>query len=127
MEEKERYDLKKENQQLKEKLKVVDNFMFNYGYSNYDYGEILEDLQTRAFQAEDDTKIVEELLDYLNLRDENKILSTIKQSQKQLAIEELKGLRDKICDIGYDEDYNTDYFEVMKEIDNQIKELKGEE
>ena len=48
----------------------------------------------------------------------------LKQSQKQLAIEELKDLRDKICDIGYDEDYNTDYFEVMKEIDNQIKQLK---
>lgn len=61
---------------------------------------------------------------YSDYKKENQQL---KQSQKQLAIEELKGLRDKICDIGYDEDYNTDYFEVMKEIDDQIKSLKGEE
>lgn len=57
-----------------------------------------------------------------NLKQEN---AQLKQSQKQLAIDELKGLRDKVCDIGYDEDYNTDYFEVMREIDNQIKKLKG--
>lgn len=40
--------------------------------------------------------------------------------------EKYKCFCDKICDIGYDEDYNTDYFEVMKEIDDQIKTLKGE-
>ena len=52
-------------------------------------------------------------------------LEQLKQSQKEFTIEKLKGLRDKICDIGYDEDYNTDYFEVVKEIDNQIKELRS--
>lgn len=64
---------------------------------------------------------------YLNNADEQiaKLQKQLKQSQKQFAIEQLKDLRDKICVIGYDEDYNTDYFEVMKEIDSQINELKG--
>lgn len=62
--------------------------------------------------------------EYIPANVAEKSLKLSEQSQKQLAIEKLKGLRDKICDIGYDEDYNTDYFEVMKEIDDQIKELK---
>ena len=53
-------------------------------------------------------------------------IEQIKQSQNQLAIKILKELRDKICKIGYDEDYNTDYFGVVKEIDDKIKSLKGE-
>lgn len=72
-----------------------------------------------------DSYIDRPVIDLLNQQD--KEIKQLKQSQKQLAIDKLKGLRDKICDIGYDEDYNTDYFEVMKEIDNQIKSLKGEE
>ena len=46
--------------------------------------------------------------------------------QNQLAIKALKELRDKFCNIGYNGDYDIDYFEVMKEIAKQIKQLKAE-
>lgn len=54
----------------------------------------------------------------------HKQIKDLKNSQNQHVIEELRGLRDRLCDIGYDEDYDIDYFRVIKEIDNQIKELK---
>lgn len=64
------------------------------------------------------------VVDLLNQQD--KEIRQLKQSQNQLAIKIIKKLRDKICKIGYDEDYNIDYFTVMKEIDDEIKSLKGE-
>lgn len=72
---------------------------------------------------------LKDLSDLLNQQDKEIIKleqenQQLKQSQKEFTIEKLKGLRDKICDIGYDEDYDTDYFEVMKEIDDQIKSLR---
>ena len=60
------------------------------------------------------------------LNKQNKRIKELEQSQNQLAIKILKELRDKFCNIGYNGDYDIDYFEVMKEIDKQIKQLKGE-
>ena len=61
------------------------------------------------------------------LVEENKQLKQqLKQSQNQLAIKILKELRDKFCNIGYNGDYDIDYFEVMKEIDDKINFFKGE-
>lgn len=110
--------------ELKEKLKIIDDFMSNYGYSNYDCGEVLENLQMRAFQAEDDTKIVDELLNHFNLSDENEILPTIKQSQNQKAIEVLEKVKEKF---GYKN--NSQLMVASKYlcdfIDSQITELRG--
>ena len=119
-------ELDEENHQLKQQLEEKEKNLKKLSL----YSEKLYKLQARIGLEERTVGDAIEELDRLRnqlelLQKENQQL---KQSQKELAIEELKGLRDKICDIGYDEDYNTDYFEVMREIDNQIKELiKGEE
>lgn len=68
-----------ESEESEERLKAIDNWKENYGYTNYEDIYMLEDLQSRAFQSEDDTTVVNEILDYLNISDENEILPTIKQ------------------------------------------------
>lgn len=78
-------DLEAKLAESEERLKAIDNWKENYGYLNYEDVYMLEDLQSRAFQSEDDTKVVNELLDYLNISDESEILSTFKQ---QLAEKE---------------------------------------
>lgn len=114
----------KEIERLKERLSVFDNFKDNYGYTNYDDSEILEDLQSRAFQAEDDTQVVNELLQFFNIFDENELVDKVKEPQTQLAIQELEKVKDYICDCTYIKE--PDYTNVRRKIDQQIKELKGE-
>lgn len=72
-------DLEAKLTESEKRLKDIDNWKENYGYSNYEDTYMLEDLQSRAFQSEDDTKVVYDLLDYLNISDETEILSTLKQ------------------------------------------------
>lgn len=120
---------------MKERLSVIDNFKDNYGYTNYDDREILEDLQSRAFQAEDDTRVVNELLQFFNVFDENELVDKVKEPQTQLAIQELEKVKDRIkhfCNIHSDDYYGVKSqvkgveLDICEEIDNQIKELKGE-
>ena len=125
----------KEIERLKERLSVFDNFKDNYGYTNYDDSEILEDLQSRAFQAEDDTQVVNELLQFFNIFDENELVDKVKEPQIQLAIQELEKVKDLIkhfCEIHSDEFYGVKSQvkgieqNVCESIDYQIKEFKGE-
>ncbi len=120
----------KEIERLKERLSVFDNFKDNYGYTNYDDSEILEDLQSRAFQAEDDTQVVNELLQFFNIFDENELVDKVKEPQTQLAIQELKKVKSllfskamQITGTGVD---CVRLYVIDKTIDQQIKELKGE-
>ena len=113
----------KEIERLKERLSVFDNFKDNYGYTNYDDSEILEDLQSRAFQAEDDTQVVNELLQFFNIFDENELVDKVKEPQIQLAIQELEKVKEWL------EPKYFDYEQInylSKIINQQIKELKGE-
>ena len=129
----------KEIEKLKERLSVIDNFKDNYGYTNYDDREILEDLQSRAFQAEDDTQVVDELLQFFNIFDENELVDKVKEPQTQLAIQELEKVKimagdllEKFCSSWeYHQKYmrghrHIEYYDLIQGIDNQIKELKGE-
>lgn len=125
----------KEIERLKERLSVFDKFKDNYGYTNYDDSEILEDLQSRAFQSEDDTRVVNELLQFFNIFDENELVDKVKEPQTQLAIQELEKVKDTLkhfCDIHSDEYYGVKAEvkgieqNVCESIDYQIKELKGE-
>lgn len=72
-------ELQKQLEEKEKRIKELDDWKANYGYTNYEDIYMLEDLQSRAFQSEDDTTVVNELLDYLNISDENEILPTIKQ------------------------------------------------
>ena len=107
----------KEIERLKERLSVFDNFKDNYGYTNYDDSEILEDLQSRAFQAEDDTQVVNELLQFFNIFDENELVDKVKEPQTQLASQELEKVRDYAW---------FNYEKFRNYLNQQIKELKGE-
>ena len=113
----------KEISRLKERLSVFDNFKDNYGYTNYDDSEILEDLQSRAFQAEDDTQVVNELLQFFNIFDENELVDKVKEPQTQLAIQELEKVKEWLEPKYFDYD-QINY--LTRIIDQQIKELKGE-
>ena len=115
----------KEISRLKERLSVFDNFKDNYGYTNYDDSEILEDLQSRAFQAEDDTQVVNELLQFFNIFDENELVDKVKEPQTQLAIQELEKVK-KTLTAYVRADHIIWDFNVNAVIDQQIKELKGE-
>lgn len=129
----------KEIERLKERLSVFDNFKDNYGYTNYDDSEILEDLQSRAFQAEDDTQVVNELLQFFNIFDENELVDKVKETPTQLAINELEkvkkfaeNLLEKFCSSWeYHQKYmrghrHIEYYDLIQGIDNRIKELKRE-
>ena len=72
-------ELQKQLEEKEKRLKAIDGWKLNYGYTNYEDIYMLEDLQSRAFQSEDDTEVVNKLLDYLNISDENEILPAIKQ------------------------------------------------
>ena len=129
----------KEISRLKERLSVFDNFKDNYGYTNYDDSEILEDLQSRAFQAEDDTQVVDELLQFFNIFDENELVDKVKEPQTQLAIAELEKVKNKcngMYELWLDSNYkenmynNEDIAGVFEDIsvftNDLIKKLKGE-
>lgn len=105
-----------EIERLKERLSVFDNFKDNYGYTNYDDSEILEDLRSRAFQAEDDTQVVNELLQFFNIFDENELVDKVKEPQTQLAIQELEKVKNFVDGRTYCADY----------INKRIQDLKGE-
>ena len=114
----------KEIERLKERLSVFDDFKDNYGYTNYDDSEILEDLQSRAFQAEDDTRVVNELLQFFNIFDENELVDKVKEPQTQLAIQELEKVKTLIQNaINFEK---PNFVGVYDAINKQIKELKGE-
>ena len=57
---------------------------------------------------------------------DNKI-KLLKQSQKQLAIEELEKLKENAWQSATDISCLLDYTELIRIVDNQIKSLKGEE
>lgn len=122
----------KEIERLKERLSVFDNFKDNYGYTNYDDSEILEDLQSRAFQAEDDTRVVNELLQFFNIFDENELVDKVKEPQTQLAIQELSEVERLLYESRYKRignKYYVEYEDINSLIDSRIKaleELKGE-
>lgn len=129
----------KEIERIKERLSVFDNFKDNYGYTNYDDSEILEDLQSRAFQAEDDTQVVNELLQFFNIFDENELVDKVKEPQIQLAIQELEKVKNKcngMYELWLDSNYkenmynNEDIAGVFEDIsvftNDLIKKLKGE-
>ena len=85
-------DLEAKLAESEERLKEIDNWKENHGYTNYEDIYMLEDLQSRAFQSEDDTNVVNELLDCLNISDENEILPTIKHqlAEKEKEIEKYR-------------------------------------
>lgn len=100
------YLVEKENQQLKERLSIKMEEL-HIAYCG------IEDIKTRNG----------------NLKAE---IKQLKQSQKQLAISELKKLKDYFCeeyvdDEGYktnDREITKDGCEIANEIDNQIKKLE---
>lgn len=115
-----------EIERLKERLSVFDDFKDNYGYTNYDDSEILEDLQSRAFQAEDDTRVVNELLQFFNIFDENELVDKVKETQTQLAIQKLEKVKDWLNE-PFDEDGCFKIGgDLIDFIDQQINDLRGE-
>ena len=76
--------LNKQLDQANERLKEIDNFKYNYGYTNYEDNYMLEDLQSRAFQREDDTAVIESLLDFFDIYDENEILPKVEEMNEKL-------------------------------------------
>lgn len=104
------------------RLKDIDDWKGNYGYSNYEDVYMLEDLQSRAFQSEDDTTVVNEILDYFNIFDENEILPTIKQ-----RIEESNAYKLRIELAGADEtitQLKQQLAEKEKDIHDRIKQVR---
>lgn len=91
-------ELQKQLAEKEKRLKQIDDWKANYGYTNYEDIYMLEDLQSRAFQSEDDTQIIDELLDYFNISDENKILPAIKQQLKSQPAEICQELIDMLTD-----------------------------
>ena len=94
-------ELEKQLAEKEKRLKQIDDWKVNYGYTNYDDIYTLEDLQSRAFQSEDDTQIIDELLYYFNISDENKILPVIKQQLKSQPAEIVEKIKN----------YKGEYFE----------------
>ena len=62
-----------------------------------------------------------------DVANKEKRIVELKQSQKQLAIKELERLKENAWQSSTDISQLIDYTELAKIIDNQIKELKGEE
>lgn len=91
-------DLQKQLEEKEKRIKELDDWKANYGYTNYEDIYMLEDLQSRAFQSEDDTEVVNELLNYCNVSDENDILPTIKQQLKSQPAEICQKLIDMLTD-----------------------------
>lgn len=109
------------------RLRIIDEFKNNYGYTNYEDEYMLEDLQSRAYQAEDDTEIIESLLDYFNINDENEILTKVKSqlAEKDKEIERLNKLVKKFNNEAqkYFEDAYCNGFQNQKAIE-QLEKLK---
>ena len=78
----------------KERIKKLDKWKENYGYSDCEDISMLEDLQNRAFQREDDTEIINKILDFFSISDENEILTRI-QCQKQKIADCLKIIEER--------------------------------
>lgn len=115
----------KEIERLKERLSVFDNFKDNYGYTNYDDSEILEDLQSRAFQAEDDTRVVNELLQFFNIFDENELVDKVKEPQTQLAIQMLEEVKEWLNEPFDKDGCFKNGGDLIDYIDQQISNLRG--
>ena len=113
-------DLEAKLAESEERLKAIDNWKENYGYTNYEDIYMLENLQSRAFQSEDDTNVVNELLNYLNISDENEILPTIKQK-----IEESDAYKLRIELAGADETISQ-LKQQLAEKDKTIEEINKE-
>lgn len=113
-------ELQKQLEEKEKRIKELDDWKANYGYTNYEDIYMLEDLQSRAFQSEDDTQVVNELLDYLNISDENEILPAIKQQLKAQPAEIVEKIRKEL---GLKLKYKlNDEISVLK-ICNQINEV----
>jgi hypothetical protein len=76
------------------RIKELDKWKENYGYSDCEDVSMLEDLQSRAFQREDDTEIINQLLYFFNISDENQLLAQVK-SQNQKIIDCLKIIKEQ--------------------------------
>ena len=108
------------------RLKDIDSWKENYGYSNYEDVYMLEDLQSRAFQSEDDTKVVDELLDYLNISDETEILPTLKQqfAEKEKGFNWIYSKWQK-CVQNHDQDKIQFCIEQLEKLANNSVILEG--
>ncbi len=71
--------------ELEEEIKQIEHFKANNGYEEWDTIDLLEDLQSTALQAEDDTDVVRDLLAMFKIDDENKIIEKIKDLQEENA------------------------------------------
>lgn len=112
----------RENQQLKEKLNNFETCMKKYNV------EDIEHLDLMLFVLSSETKY-----HLKEIKDKHK--KELKQSQKQLAIEELERLKNYFCEEDEDgEGIKTgdwtithDACEIAEFIDNRVKKLKGGE
>lgn len=117
-------ELKQQLEEKEKRLKRIDNWKVNYGYTNYDDIYTLEDLQSRAFQSEDDTQIVDELLDYFNISDENKILPVIKQQLKSQPAEIVEKINGEIYTRMVVEGKETKYTNINLILNNILKKYQ---
>lgn len=117
-------ELKQQLEEKEKRLKRIDNWKVNYGYTNYDDIYTLEDLQSRAFQSEDDTQIVDELLDYFNISDENKILPVIKQQLKSQPAEIVEKINGEIYTRMVVECKETKYTDINLILNNILKKYQ---
>lgn len=143
MEEKERYKIHRYTLQGNEKISLND--YIEHIYERYDFGFEKIKPFTRRIQdlLNEQSKRIKELELLLNadkkmktnsikgfekLKQENQQL---KQSQKQLAIEELRRIKEYILlNDEYDEEVGCNIiktFDLLEDISDRIKKLKGEE
>ena len=117
-------ELEKQLAEKEKRLKQIDDWKVNYGYTNYDDIYTLEYLQSMAFQSEDDTQIINELLDYFNISDENKILPVIKQQLKSQPAEIVEKIKGEIYTRMIVECKETKYTDINLILNTILKEYR---
>lgn len=110
--EQENYFLKEKNKSLIDEEEHISKKMQEVGFDN------IEDLCKSQKELQDYTENTANLID--KLTEDSVFAST------QLAIEELKKLKENAWQSATDISQLIDYTELAKIVDNQIKELKGE-
>lgn len=139
MKEKERYEIYKDS---RENSYICDTSK-NVDYKTYqEFVNLLNQQDKRIKELESENKVGEfwhsayrgKQLDYdkvyAELRQSYNEIQQLKQSQKQLAISELEKMRHEIpflAGLTQSETFFVNYNQLRYYIDNQIKELKGEE
>lgn len=123
--------LNQQDKRIKE-LEEMNKKLDERGFRNFDaymrcskkYTKLLDENQQFKKQLSNMEKIHKHIMsgEYIPANVAEKSLKLSEQSQKQLAIEELEKMK-KFLYSGF----AVDNEEIEKEIDNQIKELKGEE